>query len=194
LDIHLEQLKKYREDQKSFVVIHNLVKEFAGCSDISETSIRRYIHKNIHDDPVSVMIRPIEDAVMEVDFGYLGLVYDSMECRSRKAWVFSGRLRKSRKAYREVVYDQKSETFFKCHIRAFHYFGGVPKKIVPDNLKAAVVKAAFNDPVINRSYQDLARHYDFVINPCLPGKPNHKGGVENDVKYIKIFNDTASTE
>ncbi len=184
LDNHQSDLKRYREEEKSFVIIHKLVTEHEDCKGISEATVRRYIHRNFPREPVSVMIRPHEDGVMEVDFGYLGLVYDPFQCRNRKAWVFSGRLRKSRKAYRETVYDQKSGTFFKCHIRAFHHFGGVPKKIVPDNLKSAVVKAAFYDPIINRSYQELARHYDFLISPCLPATPQHKGGVENDIKYI----------
>lgn len=184
LDKYQEDLKRYREEKISFVVIHRLISENSECSNLSETTIRRYIHQNFNEVPASVMIRPMEDSVMEVDYGYFGMVYDAMECRNRKAWIFSGRLRNSRKAYRETVYDQKAETFFKCHIRAFHYFGGVPKKIVPDNLKAAVIKAAFHDPIINRSYQELARHYDFLISPCLPRKPQHKGGVENDIKYI----------
>ncbi len=185
LDRYVDKLQQYKKDGKSFVVIHKLISEYSDCSNISETTVRRYIQKKFPEIKPSVMIRPLEDGVMEVDFGYLGLTYDPLECRNRKAWVFSGRLRKSRKAYREAVYNQKKETFFLCHIHAFHPFGGIPRKVVPDNLKSAVVKAAFYDPVINRSYQELAKHYDFLISPCLPGKPEHKGGVENDIKYIK---------
>jgi transposase len=184
LDRYSEKLKQYKEDGKSFVIIHKLISEYSDCADISETTVRRYIQKKFPEIK-PVMIRPLEDGVMEVDFGHLGLVYNPLECCNKKAWVFSGRLRKSRKAYREIVYNQKKETFFLCHIHAFHHFGGIPRKVVPDNLKSAVVKAAFYDPVINRSYQELAKHYDFLISPCLPGKPEHKGGVESDIKYIK---------
>jgi hypothetical protein len=185
LDTYKEELERYLEKGKSFVVIHKLICENAACAGISEITVRRYIHKHCSKPPVPVMIRELEDAVMEVDFGYLGIVFDLLENRRKKAWVFSGRLRKSRKAYREIVYNQKNETFFQCHNRAFHHFGGVPKKVVPDNLKSAVVEAAFYDPIINRSYQELAKHYNFLISPCLPRKPQHKGGVENDIKYIK---------
>jgi hypothetical protein len=83
------------------------------------------------------------------------------------------------------VFNQKQETFFEAHIHAFEYYGGVPWKVVPDNLKAAVVKASFEDPIVNRAYRDLACHYGFLINPCLPYKARHKGGVENDIKYVK---------
>lgn len=182
LDAYEQDIKQYLENKYSFVVIHKMISQKIKCS---ETTVRRYIQRKYPQKPKSVMLRQLEDGIMEVDFGYLGLVYDLMESRLKKAWVFSGRLRKSRKAYREVVFDQKNETFFGCNIRAFHHFGGVPKKAVPDNLKSAVVKAAFYDPVINRSYIDLAKHYGFMISPCLPEKPQHKGGVENDIKYIK---------
>jgi hypothetical protein len=61
----------------------------------------------------------------------------------------------------------------------------VCKRVVPDNLKAAVVKASFTDPIINRAYRAMAEHYGFLIDPCIPYHPRHKGGVESDIKYIK---------
>jgi hypothetical protein len=132
------------------------------------------------------MIRPtIPGEIMEVDFGYLGVTYDANEQRNRRTYLFSARLRHSRKAYRETVFDQKQDTFFLCHVHAFEFFGGVPEKVVPDNLKAAVITASLEDPLINRVYQNLAIHYGFLISPCLPRKPEHKGGVENDIKYVK---------
>jgi hypothetical protein len=70
-------------------------------------------------------------------------------------------------------------------MHAFEAFGGVVKRVVPDNLKAAVVKASFTDPIINRAYRALAEHYGFLIDPCVPYHARHKGGVESDIKYIK---------
>jgi hypothetical protein len=61
----------------------------------------------------------------------------------------------------------------------------VPAAAVPDNLKAAVLKASREDPLINRSYRELAEHYGFLISVCPPHRPRAKGGVENDVKYVK---------
>jgi transposase len=135
---------------------------------------------------------------MEVDFGDVGYLYDPVTKKKRKAWVFSGRLNYSRIAWREIVFDQKQDTFFQCHIHAFDFFGGVPKVVVPDNLKAAVIKSSHEDPLVNRAYRSLARHYGFRIDPCLPYTPQHKGGVENDVRYIKnnffpIFRETQSS-
>ena len=112
--------------------------------------------------------------VMEVDFAHLGISYDPESRRNRRTYVFSARLRQSRLARRERVFDQKQQTFFVCHIHAFEYFGGVSARVTPDNLKPAVVKASFEEPIVNRAYRQMAEHYGFLIDPCLPYRPEHK--------------------
>lgn len=56
-------------------------------------------------------------------------------------------------------------------MRAFDFFGGVPAQLVPDNLKAGVTKACFYDPAINRTYGDMANHYDTAIIPARHTNP-----------------------
>ena len=184
LDPFREKLKGWLDDDLSFVVIHRRLAEFG--LEISETTVRRFIQTHLASPKPKVKTPRIHEPgkVMEVDFGYFGFTWDPIVYRRRKTWVFSGRLRSSRKAWREVVFDQKAGTFMACHVHAFEYFGGVPEVVVPDNLKAAVIVASFEDPLVNKSYQLLAEHYGFVINPCLPYHPQHKGGVESDIKYI----------
>jgi transposase len=183
LDTYKELIQGWLKQKDSFIVIHQ---HLSDCVAVSESTVRRYIHRECRDAIPAVYRRPtIPGQVMEVDFGSLGLVFDSQKKRNRKAWFFSGRLRHSRRAYREVVFDQKQETFFACHIHAFEHFGGVPERVTPDNLKAAVIKASFQSPLVNRAYRELALHYGFLITPCAPYTPQHKGGVENDVKYVK---------
>jgi transposase len=178
-----DDIKRWLEEEHSYVVIHQLILEHYSCS---ESTVRRYCQRTFPQIRKAVMLREtISGEIMEVDFGYLGITYDPTERRNRKTYVFSARLRHSKHAYRERVYDQKQQTFFACHIHAFEHFGGVPEKVVPDNLKAAVLIASFEDPLINRMYQNLAIHYGFLISPTLPRKPEHKGGVENDIKYVK---------
>ena len=73
----------------------------------------------------------------------------------------------SRHQYCEVVFDQRTTTWLELHQRAFAWFGGVPRVVVPDNLKAAVIRAAFGVsglPELNRSYRELARHYSFRVD------------------------------
>ena len=115
----------------------------------------------------------------------MGLLWDPMERRQRKAWLFLMTLSHSRHCYGELVFEQKIPAWIGCHRRAFEFFGGVPAKIVIDNLKAAIVKAAVYDPVISRTYYECAEHYGFVVSPCRPGTPEHKGKVERGVPYVR---------
>ncbi len=94
----------------------------------------------------------------------------------------------SRKMWAEIVFDQKVETWLELHVRAFEALGGAPTVLVPDNLKAAVIRAAFgvSEPTaLNRSYRELARHYGCKIDPTPPRSPEKKGKVESGVKYVQ---------
>ena len=170
LDERRDQIKLWREQGYSFLVIPELLQQ-RGV-EYSETTVRRYIHRQFPSPVRPVMRRETKHGeVMEVDFGHLGLTWHAATRSRKRTWVFSGRLRHSRRAYREVVFDQKQETFFACHIHAFEWFGGVPEKVTPDNLKAAVIVASFENPLVNRAYRELALHYGFLIRPvCRAGQ------------------------
>src|SRR5439155_454435 len=84
----------------------------------------------------------------------------------------------SRHQYAELVFEQTIETWVRLHRAAFEYFGGVPRRVVLDNLRAAIVHAALYDPEVQRSYRECAEHYGFLIAPCRPRTPEHKGKVE----------------
>ncbi len=106
----------------------------------------------------------------------------------RKAWVFVMTLGYSRHMVARIVFDQKIDTWIRLHIECFEELGGVPHTIVPDNLKAAVIRAAFgidDETALNRSYRELARHYGFVVDPTPPRDPQKKGKVESSVRYVK---------
>lgn len=133
---------------------------------------------------VRVECKPGEE--MQIDFGYAGWMIDPETGKRRRAWAFVMTLSWSRHQYVEFVFDQKVETWLKCHRHAFEYFGGVPERVVIDNLKAAIVKALVDDPGVQASYQECALHYGFRIAPCRPYTPQHKGKVEQGgVHYVK---------
>ena len=181
LDLHRDHLQQWRKEGYSAVVIHQLLKDKCSC-DVQ--SIRRYLNKHFPNQIDPIMVRStIQGQDLDIDFGYLGKFLD--EGIIRKAWVFGFRLRHSRRTYREVVLDQSSKTFLLAHINAFEWFGGVPKNIILDNCKAAITQCTVDNDMIRRSYQELAEHYGFIISPCLPRTPEHKGGIEGDVKYVK---------
>jgi transposase len=123
---------------------------------------------------------------VQVDFGYAGWLIDPVTGKQRRAWAFVMTLSWSRHQYVEFVWDQKVETWLLCHRHGFEYFGGVPERVVIDNLKAAIVKAIRDDPAVQASYQECALHYGFRIGPCRPYTPQHKGKVEQGgVHYVK---------
>jgi hypothetical protein len=104
----------------------------------------------------------------------------------RKTWAFVMTLSWSRHQYVEFVFDQKVETWLRLHRNAFAFFGGAPERVVIDNLKAAIVRACWNDPAVQQSYRECAEHYGFLIAPCRPATPRHKGKVEQGgVHYVK---------
>lgn len=138
------------------------------------------------DVVIPVPTRPGE--VAQVDFGYVGKLLDPASGTLRKAWVFVMVLAHSRHLFAKVVFDQKTRTWLRLHMEAFAFFGGVPAVMIPDNLKAAVIRAAFgtaDTPELNRSYRELARHYGFRIDPTPAYAPQKKGKVEAAVKYVK---------
>jgi transposase len=121
---------------------------------------------------------------MQVDFGQGAWIKED-DRRRRRPHVLRVTLSFSRKGYSEVVWRQDTESFLRCLENAFRHFGGVPKTIVVDNLKAAVLQADWFDPELNPKLQSFARHYGTVILPTKPRTPQHKGKVEAAVKYVQ---------
>jgi len=153
----------------------------------SYSALRRFARRLRARNPevfIRVETPPGQEA--QVDFGYAGEIYDPVTQRLRKAWVFVMTLSYSRHMYAEIVFDQTVATWVALHVRAFEFFGGVVERVVVDNLKSAISRAVVHDAEAQRSYRELAEHYDFVIAPCRPRTPRHKGKVEKGgVHYTK---------
>ncbi len=165
-------------------IFHRLQDDHGYCGSYS--SVRRYVRKLRPAEPevvVRVHTAPGEEA--QVDFGSVGKLYDPVSGRMRRAYVFIATLGYSRHQYAELVFDQKVPTWIALHRRAFESWGGVPKRMVPDNLKAAVAKVLVYDPVLAEAYRRMAQHYGFLVSPTRPRTPRHKGKVESGVRYVK---------
>lgn len=136
------------------------------------------------DVTVRVECQPGEEA--QVDFGYAGKMIDAEDGRLRRTWAFVMTLSWSRHQYVEFVFDQKLTTWLRLHRNAFAFFGGVPRRVVIDNLKAGIAKACWENPQPQMAYRECAEHYGFLIAPCRPKTPEHKGKVEQGgVHYVK---------
>ena len=154
---------------------------FPGAYD----AVKRYVRRHFPDSVKRIWrmeCAPGEEA--QVDFGAGASIIDAQGHRHR-TYIFRIVLSYSRKAYSEAVYRQDTETFIRCLENAFRHFGGVPRTLVTDNLKAAVTYADWYDPEVNPKLMEFGRHYCIVILPTRPWTPEHKGKVENSVKYVK---------
>jgi transposase len=121
---------------------------------------------------------------VQVDFG-TGAPVVSAEGRRRRPHVFRIVLSHSRKAYSEVVPRQTTEAFLRCLENAFWHFGGVPQRLVLDNLRAAVTRADWFDPEINPQVRSFAQHYGIAVLPSKPYMPRHKGKIERGIDYVQ---------
>ncbi len=164
-------------------------KDFSGSlSAIKRICGRIKRVKGVKAEEVAIPVETAAGQVAQVDFGYAGKLYDPEQKRMRKAWVFVMVLGFSRHMFARIVFDQKVETWLQLHIEAFAKLGGVVGVVVPDNLKSAVIRAAFGvsgPTTLNRSYRELARHYGFLVDPTPVQDPKKKGKVESAVKYVK---------
>jgi transposase len=175
----------WRAQRLEGVAIHRLLQErgFKGAY----SAVRRFLRKMSDVTPdscVRIEVAPGQEA--QVDFGYAGEIFDPVRGKQCRAWAFVMVLSHSRHQYVELVFNQDVATWLKLHRRAFEFFGGVPRAIVLDNLKAGIIRACKYDPEVQRSYRDFASAYGFLIHPCAPRTPQHKGKVEKGgVHYVK---------
>jgi len=116
-------------------------------------------------------------------------IVDKQTGEVKQLEVFVAILGASQLTYVEATESQKKEDFIVAVENALIYFGGVPKAIVPDNLKSAVTKSSKYEPILNETFEDFAHHYGTAILPTRANKPKDKALVEGAVKiiYTRIF-------
>ena len=113
------------------------------------------------------------------------VVIDRLTGETRPAWIFVAVLGASSFTYAEATWTQGLGDWIGAHTGAFAAISGVPRLVVPDNPKTAVIKACFYEPTVNRSYTEMAAHYDTAILPARPRKPRDKAKVEAAVLIME---------
>jgi transposase len=122
---------------------------------------------------------------MYVDFAGKTLPYvDTETGEILQAEIFVSILGASQLTYVEAVASQQTEDFILGCENSLYYFGGAPCGIVPDNLKAAVIKSDKYEPILNEVFRDFVHHYNITALPAGPYRPTHKALVEGAVKLI----------
>jgi len=119
----------------------------------------------------------------QVDWGSFGTIRIGSSVRSLCAFVMV--LSYSRAVFARFVLDMTMESFLRCHRAAFESFGGVPRKLLYDNLKTAVIERVGNVVRFHPRLLDFAGHYHFEPLPCAVARGNEKGRVERSIRYLR---------
>lgn len=150
----------------------------------SYQAVKRFVRQLRAIQPVPFVRMEVDPgAEAQVDFGQGAWVM--VDGKRKRPHLFRIVLSHSRKGYSEVVWQQTTESFIRCLENAFRYFGGVPRTLIIDNLRAAVTRADWYDPELNAKVAEFCRHYGTVMLPTRPAMPRHKGKIEAGVKFAQ---------
>lgn len=137
---------------------------------------------------VDVVMRQEHKAGETLFVDYAGQTVPVVDRRTgeiREAQVFVAVLGASNYTYTEATWTQGLADWIGAHVRAFSFFGSVPRTVVPDNLKSGVSRACRYEPELNATYHDLAVHYGVAVVPARVGKPRDKAKVEVGVQIVE---------
>lgn len=155
---------------------------------ISYTSFKRFVRMHqlsFTPERSTCRIEALPGSEVQVDYARMGMIYDPETARRRTLYAFIATLAHSRLKYVEPTFRQDQKNFICSHVRMFQFFGGVPQRIILDNLKSGVIKPDLYDPLINRAYREMAEHFGCFIDPARIRSPKDKGKVERDVKTVR---------
>lgn len=189
IDTHRDYVHDQLEQGVTVATIHQRLTSEQGL-EASVASLRRWVRANLPEQALRGQVTVLGDGSppgeqAQIDYGKLGMWFDPATGRRRAVWAFVMVLACCRHLFVRptLVMDQGEWT--RAHVEAFAFFGGVPARLVPDNLKTGVDKPDLYDPKINRSYAELAAHYGTLIDPARALKPKDKPQVERPMPYVR---------
>ncbi len=185
----------HKELLKPGTSIRGLWQEYVDqCKDSSKPFYHRsrfsemyqeYVKKN--NLTMHIHHKPGDKVMVDWD-GVTMNVYDRLTGEQSKAYLFVATLPFSMYTYVQACPNMKQAEWIKWHVNMYNYFGGVTRLLVPDNLKTGVINnRKYQDPTINRVYQEMADHYDTSILPARVRAPKDKAAVEGSVGTITNF-------
>jgi transposase len=178
--VHRDYIVGQLEAGVTAATIHQRLRDERGLA-VSVASLRRYVAANLPQEARRSQVRvlrlvPAEPgAEAQIDYGQLGRWLDPATGRRHVVNAFAMVLCCSRHMFVRPVLVMDQRAWTECHVAAFGFFGGVPARLVPDNLKTGVDRPDLYDPKINRSYAELAAHYGCLVDPARSRKPRDKG-------------------
>ncbi len=182
--------KEMKLRKKTKVTLQLLWEEYRESSPdgYSYTQFRFYYRK--YKQMLNPSMRQTHLAGEKLFVDYSGLtmpIYDQRTGEVHKAQIFVAVLGASGYTFVHATHSQTQEDFIYSHVMCYNFFGGVPRVVVPDNLKSAIISNNKNGIVINESYADLNRHYCVAIEPARPYKPKDKPKAEQGVQAIQRY-------
>ncbi|MGA8457114.1 MAG: IS21 family transposase, partial [Streptosporangiaceae bacterium] len=187
---HRDYIVAQLEARVTVATIHQRLRDERGLA-VSVASLRRYVAANLPEEVRRAQVRVLSlhpvvaGEQAQIDYGLLGRWADPVTGRVRAIWAFAMVLCCSRYLFVRPVITMDQRAWTECHVAAFGFFGGVPARLVPDNLKTGVDRPDLYDPRINRSYSELAAHYGCLVDPARSRKPRDKAQVERPMPYIR---------
>jgi transposase len=170
--------------------IHQRLRDEHGLH-VSIASFRRYVLATMPDQDAlrgQVTVRkpdPPPGQEAQLDYGYLGQWTDPATSKARRVWAFVMVLSCSRHLFVRPVLAMPISIWVEAHVAALSFFGGAPRRLVTDNLKASVISPDLYDPKLNRTYAELAGHYGLLVDPARARKPKDKPRVERPIPYVR---------
>ncbi len=190
IGVHADFIRAQLKDGVTVATVHQrLVDEQALTASVA--SLRRWVAANLPEEVRRSQVRVLRPVDAEpgseaqIDYGRLGSWIDPESGRRRTVWAFVMVLACSRHMFVRPVLVMDQAAWTRAHVEAFAFFGGVPARLVPDNLKTGVDKPDLYDPKLNRSYAELAVHYDTLVDPARAFKPKDKPRVERPMPYVR---------
>ena len=183
--IHNE-LKKRKKTKVTLALLHDEYKEANPDNHYSYTQYREYYSRFSKVlNPSMKQTHTVGDKVFVDYSGLVVPINNSKTGEVTTSQIFVAVLGASGYTYVHATYSQKQRDFILSHTLCYEFFGGVPKIVVPDNLKSAVIKNNKDGIVVNTSYAELAKHYNMAVEPARPLKPKDKSKAEQGVQSIQ---------
>ncbi|WP_338498845.1 IS21 family transposase [Streptomyces sp. SJL17-4] len=188
IEPHREYVKGLLETT-TVTTIHQRLRD-EGKLTVSLSTFRRWVTENLPDESARSRVTVLRDDVepgseAQIDYGFLGQWINPTTGKRHRIWAFVMVLPSSRHMFVRPVIHMDQHAWTQAHIEAFRFFGGVPRRLVPDNLRTAVDRPDLYDPKINKSYAELATYYGTLVDPARAAKPKDKPRVERPMPYVR---------
>ncbi len=188
IDAHRTRIEDMLETN-TVTTVHQRLRDEHGLG-VGITAFREYVRQAFPEELARQAATPLRPPVPpgeegQVDYGFLGSWSDPATNKVRRVWAFVLVLSCSRHMFVRPVLRLDQAAFVAAHGAAFAFFGGAPRRLVPDNLATGVDRSDLYDPKLNRAYADLAAHYQVLIDPARVRRPKDKPRVERQMPYVR---------